>query len=150
MSGATGSGPFRTRLHLRWADIDANYHLRHSVFYDLCAQQRMDAMETVGLTMDRMRQEHFGPVLLREECTFRREIGLHDEVYVELYLRDMNADHSRFAFEHRFVNADGTHCATLIAEGAWMDTRLRKLMIPPALAASALEHLPRVPRPQHP
>jgi acyl-CoA thioester hydrolase len=135
--------PFRTRLHLRWADIDANFHLRHSVYYDLCAQQRMEALASVGITLGLMKEQHLGPVIFREECTFRREIGLHDEVNVDLSLRGLSRDHARFFFAHTFTKADGTYCATLIVEGAWIDTRLRKLTTPPPLAIDALDHLPR-------
>ncbi|MFN9326753.1 MAG: acyl-CoA thioesterase, partial [Flavobacteriales bacterium] len=95
--------PFRTRLNLRWADIDANFHLRHSVYYDLCAQQRMEALASVGITMALMKEQHLGPVIFREECTFRREIGLHDEVYVDLSLRGLSRDHARFSFAHTFT-----------------------------------------------
>lgn len=134
---------FRSPVHLRWADIDANFHLRHSVYYDLCAQQRMEALTQVGVTMLLMKEAHFGPVLFREECTFRREIGLHDEVYIDLALRSLSKDHIRFSFAHTFSKADGTYCATLIVDGAWIDTRLRKLTTPPELAANALDQLPR-------
>lgn len=139
------TGPFRTQLHLRWADIDANFHMRHSVFYDLCAQQRMDAFQAVGLNMKLMKEQHFGPILFREECIFRREITLDDEVYVELALRHLSTDHGRFSFTHTFTKAEGTHCATLIVDGAWMDTVLRKLTAPPTIASDALDHLPRTP-----
>jgi acyl-CoA thioester hydrolase len=137
------SPSFRTRINLRWADIDANFHLRHSVFYDLCAQQRMEALSSMGITLRSMQQQHYGPIIFREECTFRREIKLEDEVYVELQLRYLSRDHARFSFAHTFVKADGTYCATLIVEGAWMDTKLRKLAAPPAVASDAMDHLPR-------
>lgn len=133
---------FRTRLHLRWADIDANFHLRHSVYYDLCAQQRMEALQHVGITMERMRADHIGPILFREECTFRREVKLDDEVYVALALREVT-DPRRFSFEHTFTKADGTYCATLVVEGAWMDTRQRKLTAPPADFTVAMATLPK-------
>ena len=138
-----GPTPFRSRLHLRWADIDANFHLRHSVFYDVCAQQRMEALTAQGITLAAMKEHHFGPVLFREECTFRREIKLEDEVYIDLQLLYLSRDHSRFSFEHVFSKADGTYCATLVIEGAWMDTRLRKLCAPPAFASEGLDHIPR-------
>lgn len=134
---------FRSRLHMRWADIDANFHLRHSVYYDVCAQQRMEALTQQGISLAAMKEHHFGPVLFREECTFRREIKLEDEVYLDLHLRFLSRDHGRFSFQHTFVKADGTYCATLIVEGAWMDTRLRKLCVPPGVAVVALDHIPR-------
>ena len=110
--------PFRTELNLRWADIDANFHLRHSVFYDLCAQQRMDALQAVGLNMHVIKEQHFGPILFREDHILGREIKLDDEVYVELTLRHSSKDHGRFSF----TKADETHCTTLILDGAWLET----------------------------
>lgn len=133
----------RTRLHFRWADIDANFHLRHSVYYDLCAQQRMAILTDHGLSLAAMMQHGFGPVLLREECVFRREIKLEDEVWSELRLRHLSRDHVRFGFAHILTKGDGAHCAHLMVDGAWMDTRLRKLCAPPAFAIEALEHVPR-------
>jgi acyl-CoA thioester hydrolase len=121
---------FRTRLQLRWSDIDANFHLRHSVYYDLCAQQRVDALRHVGITMERMQQEGFAPVLFKEECTFRREIRLEDEVWLDLKYRPTGRT-DRFCFVHTFTKADGTHCATVIAMGAWIDSRKRKVIEPP-------------------
>jgi acyl-CoA thioester hydrolase len=134
---------FSTRISLRWADIDANFHLRHSVFYDLCAQQRMEALTSMGITLRTMQEQHYGPIIFREECTFRREIKLDDDVSIDLRIRYLSKDHSRFSFAHVFTKADGTYCATLIVEGAWMDTRSRKLTAPPAVASEAMDHLPR-------
>jgi len=135
--------PFRTRVQLRWADIDANFHVRHSVYYDLCTQQRTEAMEALGITLEVMKEGHFGPVLLREECTFRRELKLHDAIMLEVRMRSLSRDHSRFSFEHVFLKEDGTLCARLIVEGAWIDTQRRKLSAPPQLAEQAMDHVPR-------
>lgn len=137
----TPPSPFRTRLHLRWADIDANFHLRHSVYYDVCAQQRMDALKQLGITLEWMRTNRIGPVLFREECVFRREIKLDDEVYVDLALRPMD-DPMRFSFIHTFSKADGTYCATVTVEGAWIDTVRRKLAPAPLHMQDALAGLP--------
>ena len=135
--------PFRTKVHLRWADIDANFHVRHSVYYDLSAQQRTEALEELGITLDMMKEGHFGPVLFREECTFRRELKLHDVILLEVRMRSLSKDHARFSFEHVFLKEDGTHCAKLIVEGAWIDTQRRKLSAPPQLAGQAMDHVPR-------
>jgi acyl-CoA thioester hydrolase len=133
--------PFRTRVVLRWADIDANFHLRHSVYYDLCAQQRMEALNQVGITLEWMRANHIGPVLFREECIFRREIKLDDEVYLDLAVRPSD-DPRRFSVVHTFTKADGTYCATLTVEGAWMDTVQRRLTPAPTGLQDAMKHLP--------
>jgi acyl-CoA thioester hydrolase len=133
----------RQRVHLRWADIDANFHLRHSVYYDLCAQQRMEALAALGMTMDDMQRAGFGPVLFREECRFAREIRLTDEVYLSLAVRMLSKDHRKFAFVQVFSDAEGTPLATLTVEGAWMNTHTRRIAPPPPLAVDVLDHLPR-------
>ncbi|HOP45080.1 MAG TPA: acyl-CoA thioesterase [Flavobacteriales bacterium] len=137
--------PFRQPVVLRWADIDANFHLRHSVYYDLCAQQRMDVLAEVGLTMADMQRERFGPILFREECVFRREIKLGDPVFLEVAIHHLSRDHRKFGFVHRFVSADEDLLATLTVEGAWMDAVKRKLTVPPDAAVQAVDRLPHSP-----
>ena len=127
---------------LRWADIDANFHLRHSVYYDLCAQQRMDVLAEVGVTMADMQRERFGPILFREECVFRREMKLGDPVFLEVAIHHLSRDHRKFGFVHRFVSADEDLLATLTVEGAWMDAVKRKLTVPPDAAVQAVDRLP--------
>lgn len=135
--------PFRSRIQLRWADIDANFHMRHSVYYDLGAMQRMEILTALGMSLAYMRENSLGPVLLREECVFRREIKLEDEVWSEVLVRQLSRDHKRFSFEHRITKGDGTLCATLLVDGAWIDTRIRKMCTPPPFACEALDRIPR-------
>lgn len=130
-------------VHIRWADIDANFHLRHSCYYDLGADMRMVALERAGLTMRVMQEQHLGPILFREECLFRREVRLGDNLTIDLRLSAAREDLSRWSFRHHLQRADGTLCATLNVDGAWMDTRLRKLTTPPAVALEAMARLPR-------
>ena len=73
---------FSKTISIRWADIDANFHLRHSAYYDFGAQQRMDVLEQSGLTLRIMQEQGFGPILFREECIFRKEISLSDTITI--------------------------------------------------------------------
>ena len=36
---------FSKTISLRWADLDPNFHLRHSVYYDLGSQQRVEVLD---------------------------------------------------------------------------------------------------------
>ncbi len=130
-------------VHIRWADIDANFHLRHSCYYDLGADMRMVALEHMGLTLRVMQEQHIGPILFREECLFRREVRLGDTLTIDLRLSAAREDLSRWSFRHQLQRADGTLCAILNVDGAWMDTRLRKLTMPPTMAMDAMAQLPR-------
>lgn len=134
--------PFRSRVTLRWADIDANFHLRHSVFYDLGAAQRTDLLASLGIHMRDMQREGFGPVLFREECRFLREIRIEDEIDMEAAVSLLSRDLRKFGFEQRFLRGQDL-CAVLRVEGAWFDARARKVAPPPPMVA---EVIPRVAR----
>ncbi|MGZ5287761.1 MAG: acyl-CoA thioesterase, partial [Flavisolibacter sp.] len=69
---------FNRVLQLRWSDLDPNFHIRHSVYYDWAAFCRIEFLNEYGLTSQVMQQLNFGPILFREECVFRREIKSGD------------------------------------------------------------------------
>jgi acyl-CoA thioester hydrolase len=129
-------------MPLRWADFDANFHLRHSVYYDFAATARLECMRRGGLSYEKMIALHLGPVLFREECIFKREVRPEDEIYINLLITRLRRDYSRFSFRHVISKADGTVCAILSVDGAWMDTNLRKLTIPPAFVTEMFQELP--------
>lgn len=130
-------------IHVRWSDLDPNFHLRHSCYYDMAAQLRVEALDTHGVTLKAMQEGGFGPILFREECVFKREIRYADRITLDMKLSRLRKDHARWSFRHAFIRDDGTLCAVLSVDGAWMDTRLRKLAPPPAIADEAMAALPR-------
>ncbi len=134
---------FTTQLSIRWSDIDANYHLRHSIYYDFCAQHRMDILSGLGLTMLVMQQQHFGPVLFREEGVFRKEIRYEDVVWLTTSVIKMKEDGSRFSIRHEMK--DEQHLlAVVTVDGAWIDTKLRKLAKPvPQIVLDVMNAIPK-------
>lgn len=130
-------------VQLRWADMDVNHHMRHSVYYDLGAQARVVAIAAAGITLARMKEEGFGPILFREECLFKREIRMDHAVEVSVRLSRARPDGSRWTFSHEFIRNDGELCATLLVDGAWMDIARRKLTLPPKDLMDAFMQLPR-------
>lgn len=135
---------FSKILSIRWADIDANYHMRHSVYYDFGAQQRIEVLMQFGLTMNVMQEQHFGPVLFREECVFLREMKLTDTITVHASLLKAKPDASRWTIQHEFINQQDVRCALLTCDGAWMDTQKRKLVNPtPQIIVDAFNQFPK-------
>ena len=126
-------------MPLRWADFDANFHLRHSVYYDLGASLRVQFLQDCGLSMAVMQEHHLGFVLLREEAVFRRELRMGDAVTINLRISKLRRDYSRFSFRHEILKQDGTLAATLNIDGAWIDTKIRKLAVPPAFIADMIK-----------
>lgn len=129
---------------MRWSDIDPNFHLRHSVYYDLGAQQRIEILEDAGLTLNVMQEQGFGPIIFREECVFKKEIKLSDVLSIKASLSKMRSDGSRWSIQHIFSNLQNVECAILNVEGAWMDTRKRKLLSPtPRIVVDVLSAFPK-------
>lgn len=130
-------------ITVRWADLDPNFHVRHSVYYDYGATARIDYFLECGLPPTAMAQMHVGPILFREEAIFRRELRFGDQLSISVSLSKARHDFSRFSFRHLIRRADGTLCAEINIDGAWIDTNLRKLSTPPELVGEALSKGPK-------
>jgi acyl-CoA thioester hydrolase len=122
---------FSKPISIRWSDIDANFHLRHSVYYDLASQVRVDLLNHYGVTLSYMKQENFGPVILREECVFKREIKYEDSITIKIEMSKLSQNASRYTIVHQFLNTDNKIAALLTIDGAWIDTKLRKFKVLP-------------------
>lgn len=134
---------YKLPLQLRWADIDANFHVRHSVYYDWAALCRISFMHEKGLTESVYHQFNMGPILFREECRFRREIRMGDSIAIDLELVNARRDFSRWTIQHSIWKSSSVEAARLTVEGAFIDLHLRKLAIPPSLAQIVFEQMPR-------
>ena len=133
---------FTLDISVRWADLDPNMHLRHSVYYDWGAYCRITFLNKFELTMELMSRLNIGPILLREECVFRREIRLGDHVAIDLQLLKSKRDYSRWSFQHRILKNGGTIAATITVDGAWLDTEKRRMTSPPQEAIDVFEKMP--------
>lgn len=134
---------FKQTVQIRWADIDANRHLRHSVYYDFGASMRMAALHSQGLTMKKLEELRIGPILFREEAIFKREIKFEDEITMDVELVKSREDFARWSLRHRFVKSDGTVAAIVNIDGAWIDLAKRKLAIPDPFIVHVFEAFPK-------
>lgn len=131
------------KIELRWADLDPNFHLRHSVYYDYGAYARISFLEEHGLTARVMGELNFGPILFREECVFRKEIRLGDAISIDLQLLKARQDQGRWSIQHRIFKNGDILAAVLTVEGAWINTIHRKLAVPPEDIAKVFNDMPR-------
>lgn len=134
--------PFEIDVQFRWSDLDPNFHVRHSVYYDICAQLRTVALGAIGFSLEFFAQNKIGPVLFREECKFRREIRFGDTIHVDVKALKLARDGGRFSFVHDFKRGDEL-CARLVVDGAFIDTDRRKLTVPPEEALPMMEKIPK-------
>jgi acyl-CoA thioester hydrolase len=133
---------FKT-VQIRWADIDSNNHLRHSVYYDYGVMVRMSFLKEQGITSAYMKLHNLGPVLFREEAIFKREILFEDIVHVHVEALTATPDFARWSLRHRFLKEDGTLAANLTIDGAWIDLEKRKLCVPTSEIQNAFRDFPK-------
>jgi acyl-CoA thioester hydrolase len=131
------------KVQIRWADIDANRHLRHSVYYDYGAMLRMSFLTSNNLSLKNIEEFQIGPVIFREEAVFRKEIVFEDQILIDVVLLKATSDFSRWSLQHRFYKSDNQIAATLTIDGAWIDLIKRKLAMPNDTIISAFSKFPR-------
>jgi acyl-CoA thioester hydrolase len=131
------------KAEIRWADIDPNFHVLHSKYYDYCANARMQVLQKNGVTMQAIQQYNIGPILLREECVFKRELKFGDSIEIRIALKSTDESFTRWSFINEIWKNGDTLAAVITVDGAWMDTIKRKIAAPPEEFKKAFEALPK-------
>lgn len=134
---------FSMPLDIRWSDLDPNFHVRHSVYYDWGAFCRITYLNGKNLGQETLMRYQIGPILFREECVFRKEIKMGEKLHIDLKLIRARKDHSRWSIRHQIIKDDGSVAAIITVDGAWLHTGLRKLATPPEEASSVFNTMPR-------
>ena len=130
-------------VEIRWSDLDPNFHLRHSVYYDYGAYCRICFLDDHGVTAAVLNQHSVGPVLFREECIFKREIKFGDIITISLKIRSVSPDFRKFTMVHEIFKSDEELAAIIIIDGAWMHTQQRRIIAPPQIVIETLAHMPK-------
>jgi acyl-CoA thioester hydrolase len=128
---------------VRWADCDANGHMRNTAYSEYAIDVRVEFLAEHGCGFDVLQASGFGPVLLREEIDYLRELKMGESVTVDFRQLGMTADGSRWRVCHDFTRADGKPCARIVLDGGWMDLRTRRLAPPPPVLGTSLEQAPK-------
>ncbi len=128
---------------VRWADCDANGHMRNTAYSEYAIDVRIAFLDARGFGFDQFRACGFGPVVLREEIDYLRELRMGDTVQVDFRQLGMTADGTRWRVRHELKRPDGKLAARIVLEGGWMDMRTRRLAPPPPLLRDALAQVPR-------
>src|SRR5215207_2903432 len=97
--------PFSQAIGLRWADLDPNAHVRHSVYYDWGAMVRVAFLESQGVGLDWMAKNAIGPVLFREEAKFLRELRMGDTLSIDFQVAAASEDGRKWRMRHRIFRS---------------------------------------------
>jgi acyl-CoA thioester hydrolase len=78
-----------------WADMDFNSHMKNTAFLDKAADVRLMFFTEHGFPTSEFSRLGFGPIVIRDEVDYRKEVSLLDEISVTLALGGMATDGSR-------------------------------------------------------
>ena len=134
---------FERKLTAGWGDMDFNSHMRNTAYLDKSADVRMMYFAENGFPMAEFHRLRMGPVILRDELDYFREVGLLEEIRVTLEVGELSADGSRFLMQNTFYREDGKLVARVRSKGGWLDLNARKLVAPPEKLLLALQNSPR-------
>jgi acyl-CoA thioester hydrolase len=134
---------FKVPIQIQWLHLDPNNHVRHSAYYDFGAYARIAFLSSIGLDTQTMRKLHIGPVLFREEALFKREVLFGDDIDCIVSLYKATKNYNRWGFKHDLVKKDGTLAAIIYADGAWLNTELRKLTELPTTFLEKFDDMPK-------
>ena len=133
---------FTREVQVRWSDLDPNIHLRHSVYYDWGAFCRITFLYEHKLPAEVMQQLQIGPILLREECIFKKEIRLGDKVTISLKIIKAKKDYSRWTIQHIVMKNNDMVAAVITVDGAWLNITKRKLATSPREVIEVFSQMP--------
>lgn len=136
---------FEWKHQVRWSDVDANRHMRNTAFSEVAIDARLQYMAGAGFPTHEFERIGFGPVIIREDIRYRREVFFDDVLSVRLFSSGLSVDASHWRIHHEVRRPDGKIAATLSVTGGWIDLRARKLRLPSEAAADVLRRLERTP-----
>lgn len=141
----TPEHPFRERFAVRWSDLDANRHVRNTIFSEFATHTRFRFLESHGFSQGEFEALRFGPVMFREEIRYRRELVFGEEVSVTVEAAGLSEDGSHWLVRQEVSRADGKQAAVLSIDGAWIHLDSRKLVPPTAELLGIMRGLSRTP-----
>ena len=105
--------------------------MRHTAYNDYAAEVRVRYFAKNNFSIDEFTRHNLGPILFKEETSFRKEIHLGENITVNLKLQGLSENNERWKLVHEVYNEAGKLSAIIKVYGAWIDLTKRKLRIPP-------------------
>lgn len=132
---------YTKKLYAGWADMDFNSHMKNTAYLDKAADVRQMFLIENGFPVDEFLRLGIGPVVMKDEVEYFKEVRLQQEITVTYALAGHAPDGSRFLLQHEIFRPDGELSARVTSAGGWLNLVERKLIAPPAALLSAMNSL---------
>jgi acyl-CoA thioester hydrolase len=128
-------------LYAGWADMDFNSHMKNTAYLDKTADVRQMFLIENGFPVEEFLRLRIGPVVMKDEVEYFKEVGLQQEITVTYALAGHAPDGSRFLLRHEIFRPDGNLSARVTSAGGWFNLDERKLIVPPSKLLSVMNSL---------
>ena len=128
---------YSKRLLAGWSDMDFNAHMKNTAFLDKAADVRLMFFAENGFPTAEVTRLRIGPVVVRDEIDYRKEVELLQEIDVTLALAGMSPDAARWLLRTEVRRTDGKVCARATSDSQACDERLKLIRLLSDTAAAA-------------
>jgi acyl-CoA thioester hydrolase len=133
MTQATGV-LYKKVIEVRWADCDANRHMRHTAYSDMCAHTRISFLQNIGMDDAWFKESGLSPVMFKEQTEYFAEMLMGEEVTITIELGQDTGSEKSVCWVNNLYKKDGTLAAKHQVVVGWMDLKQRKIAKLPLLA----------------
>ncbi len=102
---------FERTLYAGWGDMDFNSHMRNTAYLDKSGDIRMMFFAENGFSANEFSKLRIGPVIMKDELQYFREVNLLDEIRVTIDIAGLSENGSRFCIRNEFYLANGKKAA---------------------------------------
>jgi len=123
---------FQSQFHVLWANLDPNFHVRHTVFSEYASETRIAFFIKSGIFPDYLKEHNVGPILFHEEIHYYNEVFLGEILTVKCLVTSMSENASKINVRNEIFTDNEKRVATIDSTTMWLDLSTRKLVKPPA------------------
>lgn len=134
---------YKQYFRARWGDMDFNGHMANTAYLNVAGDVRMMYFEEHGFSMRDFEELNIGPVVMKDEIEYYKELRLLERIEVYYLLAGFSDDGSRFRLRNIFYRSDGKKAAIITTTGGWLDLSQRRLVEAPTRLFDAMMGLAR-------
>jgi len=131
------------KQEVKWSDVDANNHMRNTAYSDFATHTRFSFFMDHQLGPEYLHQHRIGPVIIREELRYLREVKLMETTQVSCELLRATPDFMRFDFMQQLWRQDGKLAARIELDAIWLHLDSRKPRAPEGELLEICKQIPR-------
>ncbi|MCH2039411.1 MAG: acyl-CoA thioesterase [Saccharospirillaceae bacterium] len=122
---------YNKEFEVRWADCDANNHMRHSAYADMAAHARIGYLTEIGIGPEWLSENNAGPVLFKETTEYFREVKMNEVLSITVEAGEPTGSDKTVTLVNNIYKESGELAARVSVLFAWMDIIARKVIVVP-------------------